>query len=224
MTSIQDKRAPLVANAPAVVMFHGFGADASDLYPLHEALPRNFNYLFPGGPLEIPFTPWMSGRAWFAIDFAQLEQAKREKNRALLANRYQRDLEQTAAYLRPYLTELQKQFPQGLILGGFSQGAMVAMQLASMHAGEPWLKGLILLSGSLANEIEWTKQLANFTCPVFQSHGVQDEVLPYSFAQELAQLMKRPGLLTEFHSFQGGHEIPSQIVSALGQFLNKLSQ
>jgi phospholipase/carboxylesterase len=204
-------------------MLHGFGADASDLYPLHQALPRNFNYIFPAGPLEIPFTPWMSGRAWFSIDFAQLEQAKRENNRSLLANRYKKDLEQTAAYLSPYLAELYQQFPQGLILGGFSQGAMVAMQLASKHAGEAWLKGLILLSGSLANETEWTNKMPNFTCPVFQSHGIHDEVLPYRFAQELSELIKKPGLLSEFHAFDGGHEIPPQIVSALGRFLTNLS-
>lgn len=42
-------------DAPTVVMFHGYGASAFDLYPIHEVLvtDQKFNWVFPHGHLSV---------------------------------------------------------------------------------------------------------------------------------------------------------------------------
>ena len=57
-------------DAPWVVMFHGYGADAFDLASLADVIPakKPLNYLFPQGPLEVPIGPGWTGRAWWPIN------------------------------------------------------------------------------------------------------------------------------------------------------------
>ena len=55
--------------------------------------------------------------------------------------------------------------------------------------------------------------------PVFMAHGRADDVLPFDLAEKLHQEMVTAGLSVTFVAFEGGHEIPSEVVAALGTFL-----
>lgn len=62
---------------PAVILFHGYGADAGDLLPLAEmmGLDKSITWVFPDAPMEVIIAPGFTGRAWFQIDNKRLEAA-----------------------------------------------------------------------------------------------------------------------------------------------------
>ena len=105
-----------------------------------------------------------------------------------------------------------------IILGGFSQGAMITTDVALRLEEAPG--ALCVLSGTLLTEDVWkVKAKARAGLPVFQSHGRQDPILPYVAAQWLKQLFLESGLEHEFVPFDGGHTIGPDALLKLGDFL-----
>ena len=105
-----------------------------------------------------------------------------------------------------------------IVLGGFSQGAMLACDVA-LHTTRP-LAGLILLSGTLLAADEWTPLMPKRKgLRVFQSHGSADPLLPSFMAESLRDLLVQAGLSVEWVGFRGGHEIPGVVLEKLGGFL-----
>ncbi len=202
-----------------VVLFHGYGANAADLAPLADALrsERPISWVFPEGPLPIEDYP--SGRCWWPIDMAALQAAQ-------LSGR-QRDLTLEPAGLpaaRRAAGEVLKELDvpwDKLVLGGFSQGAMLAADLALRAPEAP--RGLALLSGTLVNAPVWkTLAAARRGMPFFQSHGRMDPILPFGAALKLEALLCEAGLKGRLHAFDGGHGIPSEVLEGLSAFLASL--
>jgi phospholipase/carboxylesterase len=126
-----------------------------------------------------------------------------------------------------FLKEIEQKFgadPKKTVLGGFSQGAMLSCDLI-LHTDRPYA-GLVQLSGNILAQPVWGPLLPKRKgLPVFQSHGVQDEILPYVGAERLRDAMGKSGLAVEWHAFRGGHEIPELVLRRLGPFLtNALSK
>ena len=78
--------------------------------------------------------------------------------------------------------------------------------------------GYVFLSGYALPE--WRTQLASLVSniPVFQSHGIEDPVIPFEWAQATA------GLLTanpnyNFHEFTMGHSLNMPCISKLQELL-----
>ena len=75
-----------------------------------------------------------------------------------------------------------------VVLGGFSQGAMLACDTALREG--PKLAGLVVLSGTLVAEAEWAALFPTLRgTPVFQSHGTFDPLLPFQAAAMLRDLI-----------------------------------
>ncbi|ABZ95968.1 Esterase [Leptospira biflexa serovar Patoc strain 'Patoc 1 (Ames)'] len=209
-------------DAPTVVLFHGYGASAFDLFPIHEVLvtDQKFNWVFPHGHLSIPLMPGYSGRAWFPIDMAALEEAIAKNDFRNFADKDPEGMDIARASTYLMLDALGVPWNQ-LILGGFSQGAMLATDITLRNELTP--KGLMILSGALVNESLW-KELApkKSNLRFFQSHGEYDPILGYASAKKLEKLLRNSGLLGEFISFGGGHEIPAPVVQGISRYLNSL--
>jgi phospholipase/carboxylesterase len=207
-----------------ILLLHGYGADASDLASLHsfyQATPQP-TWIFPNGPLKIPFSPAYVGRAWFPIDMAKLQQAMYEEDVQAILHFFQTDLEEARAPLAELIERLE--IPRSkLILGGFSQGAILAIDTA-LHHHDP-TAALLIFSGTIANFATWS-HLAPLHARTrfFQSHGVYDPILPFSLAQSLEILLKNGHLEGKLHTFQGGHEIPRSILTQAGHFLKGILQ
>ena len=130
-----------------VVMFHGYGADAFDLLPLSQELTngRRVRWLFPQGVLEVPLGFHMMGRAWFPIDIDALNQAMAQGGHRDFARERPPGMNEACMAARAMLDELN--IPMGrIVLGGFSQGAMIATELAL--TGKPQLDWLPFLAHS----------------------------------------------------------------------------
>jgi phospholipase/carboxylesterase len=201
-------------DAKCVVLLHGFGADASDLFPLADVFDPDgkWRFIFPDAPLEVPIGPMWTGRGWFPIALRDLEAG------IDFTQVRPPGLNESTALVGELLFELDA---QKTVLGGFSQGAMVSVDTAFENAGS--VSGLFLMSGALLDEQLWKKKAPSLKgVPFIQSHGMQDPVIPFSAGQRLYDLLKGAGLEGGFLSFQGAHEIPHIVLQKGRAFLHSV--
>ena len=207
---------------PLVLLLHGFGAPGDDLVPLADALnvPAGTRFVFPEGPLSLSFGPG-DARAWWLIDMARLAQDRAAGRVRDLSQDIPKGLAPVRETMLAFLKEIEQKFdadPKKTVLGGFSQGAMLSCDLV-LHTDRPYA-GLVQLSGNILAQPLWGPLLPKRKgLPVFQSHGVQDEILPYVGAERLRDTLAHAGLSVEWHNFRGGHEIPGSVLRALSVFL-----
>jgi phospholipase/carboxylesterase len=197
-----------------VVLLHGFGAEFTDLAPLADVLDPDgqWTFYFPNAPLEVPIGPGYTGRGWFPISLRDLEVG------VDFTKIRPPGLDQSREMVSQLIFELN---PQKLVLGGFSQGAMIATEVALTQPED--IAALILFSGTMLDEEGWTKKAKGLAGkPVLQSHGSADQVLPIVAAQKLSQVLQSAGAKIEFVGFPGGHEIPRPVVAKASSLLRGL--
>lgn len=206
---------------PWVLLFHGYGADAHDLHSLADFITtkKKVNFLFPNGPLQVPIGPGWTGRAWWNIDMAAIEKAMAAGTTRDMAEETPKDLKK----IRDMAFEMIRQLGipwNKLILGGFSQGSMLAQEIYAHAPEKP--AGLIILSGTLLNQEELRVKMSEKTGGhFFQSHGESDMVLGIKQARKLEGLLQQAGLKGHCLSFRGGHEIPAQVVQKMSQWIDE---
>lgn len=209
---------------PLVLLLHGFGAPGDDLVPLADALnvPAGTRFVFPEGPLSLSFGPG-NARAWWLIDMARIAQDRAAGRVRDLSQDIPKGLAPVRETMLSFLKEIEQKLdadPKKTVLGGFSQGAMLSCDLL-LHTDRPYA-GLVQLSGNILAQPIWGPLLPKRKgLPVFQSHGVQDEILPYIGAERLRDTLAHAGLSVEWHNFRGGHEIPRVVLQRLGLFITK---
>lgn len=200
-------------NAPWVILLHGFGADASDLEPLKDVIPtrKKINWLFPQGLLDVPIGPGWTGKAWWHIEMRELQTD--------FSSVKPPGLDKARDELTKMIDALKVPWSK-IIIGGFSQGSMLATDLYLNAPDTP--AGLIVLSGSLINKEE-TKPLVEKRRgeTFFQSHGQFDSVLPLRGASQLNSYLHQGGMKGGLVSFPGGHEIPNLVITKVGDYLNQ---
>ena len=207
---------------PTLVLLHGYGSSAERWMPFTQTIqwPATGRFVFPLGP-ERTGLPGASidARAWFPLDLAShIPPGKSIPD--LSATRLV-GLKSAASLVEEVL-RYRKVVPRGpLVLGGFSQGAMVASEVA-FRTKVP-LSALIVLSGTLVDEPSWENHFRERqNLPVFIAHGRTDTVLPFDLALRFRQKLQDSGISVTWVPFDGGHEIPAVVVVALNDFLDKL--
>jgi phospholipase/carboxylesterase len=207
-----------------VVLLHGFGAPGDDLVPLWRTLaaPRGARFVFPAAPIDLG-PRYMGGRAWWPIDLEERMRRRalgeapdiHEVPDGLVASRTK-----VLATLDEIVRTLQPA-PGKLVLGGFSQGGMLALDVA-LHSPAA-LAGLVLLSCTHIAADEWAPRLdARRGLPVFMSHGRVDEMLSFAVAEGLRDTLGAHGLPVEWVPFHGGHGIPPAVADGAGAFLSRV--
>lgn len=211
-----------------LVLCHGFGAPGDDLVGLAGALdvPPGTVMLFPEAPLDLSgHVSVLSGgsRAWWLIDMAALERAIARRQSRDLASQVPEGLAEARAALSELLDEVAAREPGvRIVLGGFSQGAMLALDVALRDPTRA-LAGVVLLSGTLLAEREWTPLMAGRRAtPVFQSHGETDPILPFAAAERLRDALTAAGVEVTFDAFAGPHTILPRTLERLGGWLAAL--
>jgi len=205
----------VVPDRPAervVVLLHGFGAPGDDLVALGEWIDAGpaTAWVFPEAPLELGGLDGDS-RAWWMIDLDRLDRDR--------AREVPEGLAEARAQLIALLDAVRARFGDHVVLGGFSQGSMLALDVA-LHDPRP-LDGLVLLSGTLLARHEWEPRMAaRAGLPVVQSHGRSDGLLSFAAAEALRDLLVAAGLDVTWVPFPGGHEIPPPVLQAVAGFLN----
>jgi phospholipase/carboxylesterase len=215
----------------AAVFMHGFGASGEDLVPLEEefiltdpSLTAKVRFIFPAAPLEPPEFAEFGGRAWWPLDIAALQLAIAQGEFRDL----RRDVPPLLSAAREKLVAAIHEIEGSMgipvertVLGGFSQGSMLATDVALRLDRPP--AALVVWSGTLLAEEEW-KELAprRAGLKVLQSHGQQDQILPFMAAEWLRDMLTDAGLDVDFTPFNGPHTIPRIAIQKVTELLGSL--
>ncbi len=200
------------------VLLHGFGAPGDDLVSLGDHLGGDTRYVFPAAPLAPP--EMYGGRAWWMIDIMALQTGARRDRSGEIPD----GLAPARTAVLAALDAIQARYAipdDRLVLGGFSQGAMLSLDVA-LHRDRP-LAGLALMSGTLIAEPEWTPRMPKLAgLPIVMSHGRADPLLPFAISETLRDKLVAAGAQVTWQPFNGGHEIPGAVLAALGTLLTQL--
>ena len=208
-------------DGPVLVLMHGFGAPGDDLASLWRVIdaPRGTRFIFPEAPIELG-GPYGDGRAWWHIDVGRFQLAMMQGKLDELVREKPEGLDDARAAVEEMLDVLEKEgTPRSrIVLGGFSQGSMLALDITLRAKNPP--AGLVLFSSTLIAANEWRPLMPNRKgFRVLQSHGKEDPILPFEVAVELRDELVNAGLEIQFIEFRGGHGIPPQALDALGPYL-----
>jgi len=204
-----------------VVLCHGFGAPGDDLVGLADTLIQlqptlgdRIQFVFPEAPLTIPEVP--GGRAWWPIDMLEMQIAIRQGNFREMRQSVPEQMPAARDKLNSVLDQLSEETGLPIsrfVLGGFSQGSMLATDVTLRMPQSP--AALLIFSGTLLAEPEWRKLSPHRSgLRVLQSHGTVDPILPFEAANWLRELLTDSGLDVEFIPFQGIHTIPLEALQS----------
>tara|TARA_A100001015_G_scaffold313552_1_gene421028 strand:- start:1345 stop:2043 length:699 start_codon:yes stop_codon:yes gene_type:complete len=208
--------------ALSIIMFHGYGANGEDLIPFAQAIDpdKKFNWIFPEAKKNIDFQFFGGGFTWFDFDvdsFIQnLEKGIWEVDEMV----NEAELDKLSSELDELVQALGCSMDQ-VILGGFSQGSMVALDWGLRSVKAPM--GFVLLSSSILSLPRWKERMKNKSIPIFQSHGIQDPLLPFSVAKRLNQTFLEAGWPSQFEAFEGGHEVTEPVLNGVKKLLERLN-
>lgn len=201
---------------PAVVLLHGFDGLPDDLAPFARSLSVSARFFFPEAPEDLRATG-MRGKAWWAVDV--------EKNRGPdgmpgdISDADPPGLPAARACVDAKLAELAAELAgRPLVLGGFSQGAMLTCDWVLRCNRE--VAGLALFSGARIAADAWRPLLrARKGLRVFVSHGSMDRELSFASAESFQAELGEAGWDVTWVPFTGGHEIPLVVWRAFKRWL-----
>ncbi len=190
---------------PTIVLLHGWGANAHDLFGLAPLLHGGEAIvLCPQGPMSFEIGPGHSGHGWFdlsnglSVDPAQVSAA--------------------CAQVEAFIETALETYPidkNRLLLGGFSQGGFVAYQIG-LHAPERFA-GLMALSSWLPTEFvaDITRSPALEQLPALIVHGLEDPMIPSERGHESRDALLALGVPTVYREFSMGHEINQEALHTI---------
>jgi phospholipase/carboxylesterase len=212
-----------------VILMHGYGAPGDDLVGLAGGIdaPVGTTFVFPEAPALLGGAGMDFGdaRAWWEIDVSRFQRALARGNLDEVMNEVPTGLSEATDRVLTMLDALERErgvAAERVVLGGFSQGSMLALDVA-LRSTRPFA-GLALLSSTLLAQGSWVPLMAaRAGLRVFQSHGSTDGILPYAIADRLRRALVDAGLKVSFTSFDGGHGVPPSVVRDLGAWLRTVA-
>jgi phospholipase/carboxylesterase len=159
--------------AGALVLLHGRGADEHDLFPLLDVLDpeRRLHGYCPRGPLSLP----PGGAHWYVVprvgypDPATFASSYREASEWLDALPHER-----------------------IVLGGFSQGAVMSYALG-LGAGRPRPAALLAFSGFIPQVEGWELDESQPFPPIAIGHGTYDPVISVEYGRAARDRLEAAG-------------------------------
>ena len=115
-------------------------------------------------------------------------------------------------------TVVDRYAPTTVVLVGFSQGAMLSIDVAL--AGAPGVDLVVAMSGVLLVDSVPALTAPRAKQPRFLlSHGRQDPVVPFASGTRAKELLEKHGFPVTWCPFDGGHEIPPPVLADVDRFL-----
>ena len=217
-----------------VVFSHGFGAPGTDLVPLAGELQHvsaqiaeHVRFVFPQAPIDLGPLGMPGGRAWWPINMDQLATMHQTRDYRELTELEPDGLRAASSQLsgavQAMLDDAGLTNAQ-LFLGGFSQGAMVSTDVVLRTSLRPAY--MVLMSGTLICRAEWTRLAEEHPgCPVIQTHGTEDMVLPIEPSRWLADMLSDNGFELNYATFRGPHTVPPAALQMTAQaIISQLSE
>jgi len=207
--SIQHLTRP-AAGAPegALVLFHGRGADEHDLLPLLDILDPERRLLGAAarGPLSLP----PGGAHWYAVRRVGYPDPET----------FHATYPQLAGWLDGLLAE-HGIAPERTVLGGFSQGSVMAYALG-LGVGRPRPAGIMALSGFVPEVEGFELDLGRARgLPVATGHGTHDPVIPVEFGRDARDRLVAAGADVTYGESPMPHTIDPAFLGELPDWLRR---
>lgn len=180
-------------DAPLLIMLHGYGSNAQDLFGLAQFMPTRYRVI----SIQAPITLAKDSYAWYHLDMAggkpKYSFAEAEKSRKQIAQ---------------FIDEAKVKYkPKQVHLLGFSQGAIMSYSVAFKQSEK--VKSITALSGRILQEVSASVKtsLALQQLKVFVGHGTTDNVLPIAYGKEAQDICTRLKVKLTYTEYAMGHEI-----------------
>ncbi len=196
---------------PTIIALHGWGANAHDLMGLARILDGGRSLMLcPEGPVAFQAGPGAVGHGWFPLASGRPPDPS-EFGAAIHA-------------IDEFLDEALQKYPadpRKIVLLGFSQGGVMAYDLALRNPGR--YAGLVALSSwfpsGLAESIPRSPELENL--PTLVIHGTDDPMIPVDMARQSRDALTKLNIPTTYREFGMGHEINQEALRELLSWLDK---
>lgn len=197
-------------NSPVLIMLHGYGSDANDLFSFASELPDELFIISAQAPYPLP--PY--GNAWYAINFDSVHGKFSDDVQAI----------ESRNKISKFIDEAIENYPvnkENLTLLGFSQGTILSYAVAISYPEK--VKNVIALSGYInLNILEKDYKNKDFShLSVYASHGTVDQVIPISWARKNPEILKQLNIEHTYSEFQVGHGVAPQNLLELKSWLSK---
>lgn len=195
----------------AIVLLHGRGADEHDLFPLFDLVDPDGRLVgvAPRGPLSLP----PGGAHWYA--FRAVGYPDPETFRATLPL--------VAGWLEtlPALTGVPWEHT---VLGGFSQGAVLAYALGlGLGRGRPAPAGILALSGFVPTVEGFELDLdGRAGLPVAIGHGTADPIIAIDWGREARDRLEAAGAAVTYRESPIGHSVDPGFLRVLAGWLAEI--
>lgn len=195
-----------------ILCLHGYGANGADLITLSESwrdiLPHAL-FFSPNAPFPCDVMP--GGYQWFGLENFSLPTMRAGLDRAV-------------PFLLKTIESLLHQYqlpPSALTLVGFSQGTMMALEMA-FHIGG--LRGIIGFSGAFYPP-PFPQKPRSPKAPILLIHGDMDAVVPYPAFIEAQRTLKTYGFDVKGHTCSLlPHTISAEGITVAREFLTHIYQ
>jgi phospholipase/carboxylesterase len=104
--------------------------------------------------------------------------------------------------------------PTRIVLGGFSQGAVMSYALG-LGLGRPRPRALFALSGFIPTVDGWEAELAPPFPPIVVAHGTYDPVIPVDFGRAARTALEAAGAQVLYLESPIEHSIDPQVIPRL---------
>lgn len=192
----------------AIIWLHGLGADGSDFVPIVPELAiqdaLGMRFVFPHAATQpVTVNNGYVMPAWYDIYSGAINQ---QIDVAGIA--------QSVSYLNSLVeAQLNSGIPlDKLILAGFSQGGVIALDCALRMSEKP--AGVLALSTYLAQPAETAAGLN-----VFLAHGLYDDVIPVDIARATESELRQLGANVEPHQYAMAHSVNPQEITDIAAWL-----
>ncbi len=191
---------------PAMILLHGMGTNEDDLLPLKPYLPGDWGLI----TLRAPYALGPRQYQWYHFqEFGKPEPTSLFSSLKLIEH---------------FLLQLGQEVPGvnlgKLVVGGFSQGALISGALLQRTIARGFA-GTAILSGYLPESVGLTEPLHKY--PVFWGHGEEDMVLPLDWGKDGAARLRSLGAQVTFRTYpKMAHSVNEDELRDLADWLQTL--
>ena len=192
----------------ALVLIHGRGADENDLFPLLDALDpeRRFVGATPRGPLSLP----PGGAHWYALGGIGTPEA----------TTFHASYAAAAEWLDGFVAEHGIGHDR-LVLGGFSQGGVMAYSLG-LGRDRTRPAALTVFSSFFPRVEGFELDLSPPLPPIAIGHGTLDPVIGVEWGRQAREVLEAAGAEVLYRETQMYHQIDPDFVLVVAGWLRRV--
>lgn len=196
--------------SPVIYLIHGYGSNEEDLFSFAEYLPKEATIISVRAPLKLSF----GGYVWYSIH---------NKPSGGGVHSDDEEAKKSCASLIKFIENTAKEHKlddSRVTIMGFSQGAVLGFSLVVSYSQK--IKNLIALSGYYNPNIDIVLDQPKYAnTNIYCSHGTEDEVIPFWYANEQLEIFKRLPFEVQHKTYTMGHSISEENFTSVLNWLTK---